>query len=178
MPVLELDERLHFGDLASEVHLDSEALCLCGVLWSTPAAARRVVDLLQGEDFTRNAYADLLALIRHELERGRPQDPASVAAALAARGGAAHQQGRLRRALAEVTTAGAIPELAGHHAVNVLTAAYRRSYRAAATALTQAAEELATDDLFTHLLTIGRTQRTATTRLQHARQQLDTSTSD
>ncbi len=49
------------------------------------------------------------------------------------------------------------------------TAAYRRGFHAAVTALTQAAQQLPADDLFDHLLTIARERRTATTRLQHVR---------
>jgi len=51
----------------------------------------------------------------------------------------------------------------------VVTAACRRGFHAAATALTQGAQQLPTDDLFDHLLTTGRERRTATTRLQQLR---------
>ncbi len=53
------------------------------------------------------------------------------------------------------------------------TAAYRRGFHTAATALTQGAEQLPTDDLFDHLLTIGRDRRTAATRLQQLRDAFD-----
>jgi hypothetical protein len=47
----------------------------------------------------------------------------------------------------------------------VVCAAYRRGFHAAATSLTEAAEQLPQDQLFEHLLSIGRAQRTATQRL-------------
>jgi len=47
----------------------------------------------------------------------------------------------------------------------VMSAAYRRGFHAAAASMTQAAAELPQDQLFAHLLSIGRQQRTATQRL-------------
>ena len=170
---LEPDDRLQANDLTEDPRLDSEALCLCGVLWSTPTAATLVVELLQADNFTRPTYGELFTLIAGELRRGRPHDPASIAAVITTRGSGAWQGGLLTRALAAVTTAGAVPESAGHHAVNVLTAGYRRSFHTAATALAQAAEQLPTGELFEHLVDIGRTQRTATQRLAHATLVLD-----
>ncbi|UZJ26895.1 DNA helicase (plasmid) [Rhodococcus antarcticus] len=172
---LEVDERLDAGDLIEDPRLDSEALCLCGVLWSTAAAAGPVVELLAAGDFTRPAHGALFTLIAEQLRRGRPQDPASIAAVITGQGTGAHQGSLLTRALADATAAGATPESAGHHAVNVLSAAYRRSFHTAAAALAQAAGQLPTDALFDHLVAIGRTQRTATERLQHAATALDSS---
>jgi len=57
------------------------------------------------------------------------------------------------------------PEAAGHYAITVVCAAYRRGFHAAATSLTEAAAQLPQDQLFPHLLSIGRAQRTATQRL-------------
>ena len=173
-PGAELDERLHVEDLTEDPRLDSEALCLCGLMWSTPAAAARVVDLLQADDFTRPAHAALFEILATELQHGRPADPASVAAVLTHQG-ARHHGGLVARALAAATTAGAAPEATGHHAVNVVTTAYRRSFHTAAAGLAQAAEQLPTDELFDHLVDTGRHQRTATERLQHLRITLDTS---
>ncbi len=47
----------------------------------------------------------------------------------------------------------------------MVSAAYRRGFHAAATSLTDAAEQLPQDQLFPHLVSIGRAQRTATQRL-------------
>ncbi len=49
----------------------------------------------------------------------------------------------------------------------VLAQAYRRSFVDAAQSLAQAAQHLPEDQLFEHLLTIGRQQRTATERLRN-----------
>jgi hypothetical protein len=53
----EPDERLDAGDLTEDPRLDSEALCLCGVLWSTATTAGPVVEVLAAGDFTRPAPA-------------------------------------------------------------------------------------------------------------------------
>jgi replicative DNA helicase len=170
----EPDERLDAADLTEDPRLDSEALCLCAVLWSTPATARTVVELLVVEDFDRPAHRDLLGLIATELRHGRPHDPASIAAVLTRRG-SGHHSGLVAKALADATAAGATPESAGHHAVHVVSAAYRRSFHTAAAALAQAAEQLPEHELFPHLVQVGRAQRAATDRLQHVTTALDTS---
>jgi hypothetical protein len=114
-------------------------------------------------------------VVAAHVEAGRPHDPASIAAALTDTGQAAGNHGTLlTRALTRSTAAGAVPEAVGHYALAVATAAYRRGFHATAIALTQAAEQLPTDDLFDHLLTLDRRQRTATTRLQHLRTALGT----
>lgn len=174
-PVGEVDDRLYATDLTEDPRLDSEALCLCALLWSTPTAVRRVVDLLRAGDFIRSTHAALFEMIGDELRAGRPHDPASIAAVLTHQGSGGHHTGLLGKALADALAAGATPESAAHHAVNVATAGYRRSFHAAATAMTQAAEQLPTHELFDHLLDIGRTQRTATERLHQLREALDTS---
>ncbi len=173
-PAAELDERLHVEDLLEDPRLDSEALCLCAVLWSTPATARTVLAHLVASDFDRPVHRDLLEVISTELEHGRPHDPASVAAVFTRRGTGHH--GRLvARALADATAAGAAPESAGHHAVHVVSAAYRRGFHAAAAGLAQAAEQLGEAELFPHLVQVGRAQRAATERLHRVTAALDTS---
>ena len=58
------------------------------------------------------------------------------------------------------------PRNGRHYAVTVVAAAYRRGFHAAGAAITQAAEELPQAELFEHLVSIGRGQRTATERLR------------
>ncbi len=152
---------------------DVEALCLCALMWATAAAAAPVTDLLTAQDFHDPTHAVLFALLADQVHAGRPHDPATIAAALTDTGQAGgHRGAQLTRALARATAAGAAPEAAGHYALAVTTAAYRRGFRTAAAALTQGAEQLPTNDLFDQLLTIGRERRTATTRLQHLRHTL------
>ncbi len=101
-----------------------------------------------------------------QIEAGTPHDPASVAAALTQTGRAAGHRGtQLSRALSDATMAGGAPEAVGHYAITVVCAAYRRGFHAAANSLTEAAEQLPQDQLFPHLVSIGRAQRTATQRL-------------
>jgi len=64
----------------------------------------------------------------------------------------------------KVGLAGSSPEMVGHYAVTVVAAAYRRGFHAAGGAIIQAAEELPQGELFEHLVSIGRGQRTATER--------------
>jgi len=65
----------------------------------------------------------------------------------------------------DATMAGSPPEAAGHYAIAVASAAYRRGFHTAAAALAQAAEQLPQDQLFDHLVSIGREQRIATEHL-------------
>lgn len=168
------DPACESGDLEDDPRTAAEALCLCALLWATGDAATAVTQLLNPTDFHDPSHGALFAVLAAHIGAGRPHDPASIAATLTDTGRAAGHQGHLlTRALARATAAGAAPEAAGHYALTVATAAYRRGFHTAATALTQAAQQLPTDDLFDHLLSIGRDRRTATTRLQHLRTVLE-----
>jgi len=154
------------GDLLDDPRTDVEALCLCSLLWSSSSVARTITGTLTPSDFERPVYRELFELIATQIEAGTPHDPASVAAALTQTGRAGGHRGtRLCRALSDATMAGGAPEAAGHYAITVVCAAYRRGFHAAATSLTEAAEQLPQDQLFPHLVSIGRAQRTATQRL-------------
>jgi len=166
-PVLEV------SDFLDDPRTDVEALCLCALLWAPTAAAATVTEMLEPADFHDPTHGDLFTLLATQVRAGRPHDPASLAAALTDTGQAAGHHGTLlTRALARASAAGAVPEAGGHYALAVATAAYRRGFHTAATALTQGAQQLPTDDLFDHLLTIGRERRTDTIRLQHLRDAL------
>ncbi len=158
--------RVDAGDLLDDPRTDAEALCLCSLLWSSSSVARTITATLTPSDFERPVYGDLFELIATQIEVDKPHDPASVAAALTQTGRAAGHRGTaLSRALSDATMAGGAPEAAGHYAITVVSAAYRRGFHAAATSLTEAAEQLPQDQLFEYLLSIGRAQRTATQRL-------------
>jgi len=160
------DGLIEAGDLLDDPRTDVEALCLCSLLWSAAPAARTITGTLTQYDFERPVYRELFELIAAQIEAGTPHDPASIAATLTQTGRAAGHRGtRLSRALSDATMAGGAPEAAGHYAITVVCAAYRRGFHAAATSLTEAAEQLPQDQLFEHLLSIGRAQRTATQRL-------------
>ncbi len=163
-------DELDGADLGDDPRIDPEALCLCALLWAPAATAHRVCQVLAADDFYSPVYAELYALITAAVGEGQPHDPASIATTITARGeGTGHHGARLRRGLADVTVAGAGPETAAHYALAVARTAYRRGYATAATALAQAATELGENDLFDHLLAIGRARRTALHRLDELR---------
>jgi len=154
------------GDLLDDPRTDAEALCLCSLLWSSAAVARTIIGALASSDFESPVYGELFTVIAEQVEAGIPHDPASIAAALTQTGRTVgHHGNQLSRALSDATMAGGAPEAAGHYAITVVSAAYRRGFHLAAASLTAAAEQLPQDELFEHLLSIGRAQRAATERL-------------
>ncbi len=160
------EEPIEVGDLLDDPRTDAEALCLCALLWSPADIAETVSALLSAGDFTRVAYGELFEAIATQVRSGAPHDPASIASALTQGGKTAGHHGeQLVRALTQATMAGGPPEAAGHYAIAVVSAAYRRGFHTAAASMTEAAERLPQDALFEHLVTIGRAQRTATQRL-------------
>jgi len=162
------EDLIEVGDLLDDPRTDVEALCLCALLWSPADTASDVSDLLRGTDFERGVYGELFEVITAQVRSGAPHDPASIAAALTQSGRTGgHRGAQLTRALSSVTIAGSVPETVGHYAVAVLSAGYRRGFHLAAMALAEAAEQLPQDQLFEHLLSIGRAQRAATERLCH-----------
>lgn len=112
------------GDLAEDPRTDPEALCLCALLWAPTPAAARVTGLLRPTDFYDPRYAELCDLIRTAAAAGEPHDPASIATTITANG-AGHRGVLLRRALTDVTVAGAGPEAAAHYALALARTAYR-----------------------------------------------------
>ncbi len=128
--------------------------------------ARAITTALSSGDFHRPVYGELFVTIAEQAAAGTPHDPASIAAALTQAGRTAGHRGtQLARALTQATMAGSPPEAAGHYAIAVASAAYRRGFHTAVAALAQAAEQLPQDQLFEHLVSIGRERRTATDRL-------------
>ncbi len=161
------DDGIEVGDLLDDPRTDAEALCLCSLLWSPAPTARAITTTLTGNDFHWPVYGELFVTIAEQVAAGVPHDPASIAAVLTQAGKTAGHRGtQLARALTQATMAGSPPEAAGHYALAVASAAYRRGFHTAATALAQAAEQLPQDQLFDHLVSIGREKRTATDRLQ------------
>ncbi len=159
-------DSIQVGDLLNDPRTDAEALCLCSLLWSPAPTARAITTTLSSGDFHRPVYGRLFDTIAEQVAAGVPHDPASIAAALTQAGKTAGHRGtQLARALTQATMAGSPPEAAGHYALAVASTAYRRGFHTAAAALAQAAEQLPQDQLFDHLVSIGREQRTATEHL-------------
>jgi len=165
---VDAEEPIEVEDLLEDPRTDVEALCLCALLWSPTDTASDVSDLLRSTDFDRGVYGELFEVITAQVRSGAPHDPASIAATLTQSGRTGGDRGaQLTRALSSVTIAGAVPETVGYYTVAVLSAGYRRGFHRAAQSMAAAAEQLSQDQLFDHLLSIGRAQRAATERLHH-----------
>jgi len=153
----DVEEPIEVGDLLDDPRTDVEALCLCALLWSPADTASDVSDLVRSTDFDRGVYAELFEVITAQVQTGAPHDPASIASTLTQSGRTGgHRGAQLTRALSSVTVAGAVPETVGHY------------FHRAARSMAAAAEQLPQDLLFDHLLRIGKAQRDATERLNHA----------
>ncbi len=138
-----------------------------------PDTAARIVDTLTTADFYRPIYAELYDVIATLVRSGAPHEAPMVAVKLEQDGRlGGHHGGRLTRALTDVTLAGADGIAAGHYAHAVITRAYRRGFHDVARSLAEAAETLPEDQLFEHMVTLGRERRTATERLEAIRSTL------
>ncbi|WLF51550.1 DnaB-like helicase N-terminal domain-containing protein [Rhodococcus opacus] len=167
--VVETDQ-IQVGDIDTNTHTDVEALCLCALLWAPYEAAARAVAALEVEDFERPIHRELFTVIARLVRAGKPHDTTMVAAELERTGNLAGHHGAERsRYLANITTRGADRIAVDHYTRTVVSQAYRRSFRAAAQSLAQAAEQLPEDQLFEHMVALGRQQRAATNRLNHLR---------
>ncbi|MEU2004489.1 DnaB-like helicase N-terminal domain-containing protein [Rhodococcus sp. NPDC019627] len=163
-------ESIEAPDLGIDAHTDVEVLCLCALLWAPIDAAHRAVDALHPADFQQPIHQELYTVIAGLVRAGAPHDPTMVAADLERTGKFAGHHGRQRsRHLASITTRGADHIALDHYTRAVISQAYRRSFRAAAQSLAQAAEQLPEDQLFEHMVALGRQQRAATQRLDHLR---------
>ncbi|MFZ2176968.1 MAG: DnaB-like helicase N-terminal domain-containing protein [Rhodococcus sp. (in: high G+C Gram-positive bacteria)] len=137
-------------DFADDLHNDVEALFLCALLWAPPVSAKRAVDILEATDFVRPIHREFFSLITRLVEGGAPHNATMVGAALERSGDLAGHLGSERsRHLANLATLGAEHTAIHYYAHAVFSQAYRRSFAAAATALTQAAQELPQDQLST-----------------------------
>ncbi|NKS54413.1 DNA helicase [Rhodococcus hoagii] len=166
-------DEISADDLTDDPREDVEALCLCALLWTTPATAARIVDTLTTADFYRPIYAELYDVIASLVRSGAPHEAPMVAVKLEQDGRlGGHHGGRLTRALTDVTLAGADGIAAGHYAHAVITRAYRRGFHDVARSLAEAAETLPEDQLFEHMVTLGRERRAATERLESIRSTL------
>lgn len=163
-------DQIQVGDIDTNTHTDVEALCLCALLWAPGEAAARAVAALETADFERPIHRELFAVISRLVRAGKPHGTTMVAAELERTGNLAGHHGAERsRYLANITTRGADHVALDHYVRTVVSQAYRRSFRAAAQSLAQAAEQLPEDQLFEHMVAVGRQQRAATHRLNHLR---------
>lgn len=151
--------------------LDVEAQLLCSLLWAPAESAKRAVAALTSADFYRPVNAALFTAISELVEAGKPHNSAHVFTTLQQEGRTSGHLGKqLTKALTDITTIGVPFVELEHNIAAVLTQAYRRGFREAARSLAQAAEELPEDQLFEHLLSIGRERRAASQRLAAIRE--------
>ncbi|WP_269071506.1 DnaB-like helicase N-terminal domain-containing protein [Rhodococcus qingshengii] len=151
--------------------LDVEAQLLCSLLWVPAESAKRAVAALSGADFYRPVNAALFTAIEELVTAGKPHNSAHVFTTLQQEGRTSGHLGKqLTKALTDITTIGVPSAELEHNIAAVLTQAYRRGFREAARSLAQAAEELPEDQLFEHLLSIGRERRAASQRLAAIRE--------
>ena len=150
--------------------LDVEAQLLCSLLWAPAESAKRAVTALTSADFYRPVNAALFTAIEELVTSGKPHNSAHVFTTLQQEGRTSGHLGKqLTKALTDITTGVPSADLE-HNIAAVLTQAYRRGFREAARSLAQAAEELPEDQLFEHLLSIGRERRAASQRLAAIRE--------
>ncbi|OXM18382.1 DNA helicase [Rhodococcus erythropolis] len=151
--------------------MDVEAQLLCSLLWAPADRATSVTAALTHADFYRPILAELFTVIADLVTAGKPHNGAYVLSALQQAGRAGGQSGKqLTTVLTDITTIGIPSGELEHYVGAVLSQAYRRGFRDAAQSLTQAAVELPEDQLFEHLLSIGRERRAAFERLNTIRE--------
>ncbi|MBX9152233.1 DNA helicase [Rhodococcus qingshengii] len=153
------------------IAMDVEAQLLCSLLWAPADRAAGAIAAMTRADFYRPVHAELFTAIADLVTAGKPHNGAYVLSTLQQAGRTAGQRGKqLTTALTDITTIGIPSGELEHYVGAVLTQAYRRGFRAAAQSLAQAADELPEDQLFEHLLSIGRERRTAYERLNTIRE--------
>ncbi|KAF0964681.1 DnaB-like helicase N-terminal domain-containing protein [Rhodococcus sp. T7] len=164
------EDLIEDSDLGIDAHADVEVLCLCALLWAPAEAAARTVTALATTDFERPIHRELFTVIARLVNSGVPHNAPMVAAELERTGDLAGHHGAERsRYLANITTRGADHIALDHYTRTVISQAYRRSFRATAQSLVQAAEQLPEDQLYEHMCVLGRQQRAATERLDNLR---------
>ncbi|WP_052067942.1 DnaB-like helicase N-terminal domain-containing protein [Rhodococcoides fascians] len=149
---------------------DAEALLLCALMWSykgqrTSPEIARITTTLSTRDFVTSSYGTIFGFLAALVRDGAPHDVAGVTNALIQGGAGTDGSGTLRMRLMNAATAGADELSATHYADMVLSQAYRRSFRAVGSAISEAAEQLPEEDLFAHMVEHGRRQRAAYERL-------------
>jgi hypothetical protein len=123
---------------------DAATVFVGTLLWSSPADAARVLELVADDDIESPALSVVLTSVRVLSVAGRPCDAQMVMDELR-RGGTVRRDVAL--ALMDATTAGAVPEAAQYYGAAVVSASLRRRVESAGHALTSAADSAAESDL-------------------------------
>ncbi len=152
--------------------LDTEAVMLCAALWSRDHTRNvAIAALVEADDFERPAHATIWSHWCQQVTSRRPHDAASLSAQLVDAGTDAAPRS-VHTALRTITTLGAEPGALGEYALNVVTAAYRRSYLRVAESLAHAANTAPTSELFPIMVEHGRRQRADARRLDALRRHI------
>ena len=165
------DNEGEIDEYSTIIEVEVEDQLLCSLLWAPAETAKRAVTAVTSADFHQPVNAALFTAISELVEAGKPHNSAHVFTTLQQEGRTSGHLGKqLTKALADITTIGVPSAELEHNIAAVLTQAYRRGFREAARSLAQAAEELPEDQLFEHLLSIGRERRAASQRLAAIRE--------
>lgn len=144
--------------------MNAEATLLCALMFSVPGDPDPAIAAahLRADDFSDPRRGELFTVIAQLIKAGEGHDPVRVQSHLANNGNA---QPRVTELLATIALLETPPVGIQARALDVLNAAYRRSFRAAAQRQAQAADEEPTDALFDIILEAGTAMRTYTRRI-------------
>jgi acyl-coenzyme A thioesterase PaaI-like protein len=117
---------------------DAETVFVGTLIWSSPADAAAVLELVADDDLEQPALSVIVAAIRRLAGAGRPCDAQLVYDELT-RAGRIH--GGISAALLDATASGAVPEAAVFYAAAVVARSLRRRVGSAGHALSAAAHE-------------------------------------
>ncbi len=148
--------------------LDPEAALLCALLHTVETdQARAVTEHLEEADFLNPRYADLFRVISELASAGEQHHATRVLAALRGAGFLSGHHGKLLTdALQTVALLGTPAVGLVALAADVLDAAYRRRFAAAAHSLVRASAEAPTDELMALMVEQGRSVRAHDNRRQ------------
>jgi DnaB-like helicase N terminal domain len=117
---------------------DVETTFVGTLLWSPPADAAEVLELVADDDFEAPALSVLVATIRRLAGAGRPCDAQMVLDELG-RDGGVHRG--IAMQLMDATASGAVPQAARFYAGAVVARSLRRKVESAGNALIEAAQD-------------------------------------
>jgi hypothetical protein len=117
---------------------DVETVFVGTLLWSSPADAAAVLELVADDDFESPALSVLVATIGRLAAAGRPCDAQMVLDELG-RDGGVHRG--IAAALMDATSAGTVPQAARFYAAAVVARSLRRKIESAGHALISAAQD-------------------------------------
>jgi replicative DNA helicase len=125
-------------------HPTTGVLLLGSLLWSEPAVAAEVLELVADDDMATPSLSAVLAAVRRLVTAGTPPGPQLVADILRREGTLKHFAAK---DLQDATTSGAQPLALRSYAAAVVSESLRRKINSSGVALTTAAPDAAEADL-------------------------------